>query len=67
MLSDTDNTAMLVGITVPIILIMLMAITIIIIRQRKRHGPFTKKVTDGHIKDDSMSIPESEIITRYVF
>lgn len=55
---------MLVGITVPIILIILLAIVVIVIRQKKRHRPFTKKATDGHMKDDSMSIPESEIITR---
>ncbi|XP_015930334.2 tyrosine-protein phosphatase 10D isoform X2 [Parasteatoda tepidariorum] len=62
--TDTDNTAMLAGITVPIILIVLLIVIIVVIRRKRRHGPFAKKVSDGHIKDDSMSIPESEIITN---
>ncbi|KAG8190018.1 hypothetical protein JTE90_000114 [Oedothorax gibbosus] len=61
--TDTDNTALLAGITVPLVLIFLLIIIVIAVKRRRRHGPFTKKATDCHIKDDSMSIPESEIIT----
>lgn len=61
--TDSDNSTIVAGIIVPLVLVLLLIIIIIIVRRKRKHGPFTKKVVDGHIKDDSMSIPESEIIT----
>ncbi|GFY75034.1 tyrosine-protein phosphatase 10D [Trichonephila inaurata madagascariensis] len=61
--TETDNTAMLAGITVSLVLILLLITIVLVVRRKKRNGPFAKKVADGHSKDDSMSIPESEIIT----
>ncbi|GFQ75367.1 tyrosine-protein phosphatase 10D [Trichonephila clavata] len=61
--TETDNTAMLAGITISLVLILLLITIVLVVRRKKRNSPFTKKVADGHNKDDSMSIPESEIIS----
>ncbi|XP_071056638.1 tyrosine-protein phosphatase 10D isoform X2 [Onthophagus taurus] len=58
--TDQDNTPIILGIVIPIILIALLFITIIIIRRRRSAG---RKATESH-PNDSMSLPDSIIETN---
>lgn len=56
---DQDNTPIILGIIIPIILISLLFITVIIIRKRRAAG---RKATESRT-NDNMSIPDSVIET----
>lgn len=71
-LTDPDNTALIVGVTLPLSLLALLAVIIIYLKHR-RLGPFyTKRVRKaglglgpiGRDLHDTMSIPEIEISSR---
>lgn len=59
LISDQDNTPIILGVIIPIILIVLLFITIIIIRRRRSAG---RKATESRV-NDSMSLPDSVIET----
>ena len=64
--TDPDNTAIYLGIFLPLVLLVLLAVIVIYLKHR-RLGPFsaTKKASNTHHsgKEDSLSIAESELIT----
>lgn len=60
MFSDQDNTPIILGVIIPVILIALLFVTIIIIRRRRSAG---RKATESRT-NDSMSLPDSVIETN---
>ncbi|XP_077287900.1 protein tyrosine phosphatase 10D isoform X2 [Arctopsyche grandis] len=58
--TDTDNTPIIVGITVPIILLALLVVLIVVLRRRRAAGRKTKEARNGN---DTISIPDSVIET----
>ena len=64
--TDPDNTAIYLGISLPLVFLLLLAAIVIFLKQR-RLGPFslTKKASNIHHsgKEDNLSIAESELIT----
>ncbi|XP_054160491.1 tyrosine-protein phosphatase 10D-like isoform X2 [Oppia nitens] len=64
--TDPNNTALYLGICLPLLLLLLLIAIVIYLKQR-RLGPFsaTKKMNNIHNngKEDSLSITESELIT----
>ncbi|KAI1301523.1 Tyrosine-protein phosphatase 10D [Halotydeus destructor] len=68
--TDPDNTALIVGITLPMSLLALMAFIVIFLKQRKL-GPFTKTPRKDmfgnsmgiNLHGETLSIADSEIIT----
>lgn len=66
--TDPDNTALYVGILLPMFLLMLLGLIVFVLK-RKRLGPFSrikksvKSIPHMNGKDDALSIAESELIT----
>ncbi|XP_025830814.1 tyrosine-protein phosphatase 10D-like [Agrilus planipennis] len=57
--TDQDNTPIILGVIIPIILIALLFITVILIRKRRSAG---RKATEARV-NDNMSLPDSVIVT----
>lgn len=57
---DQDNTPIILGIVIPIVLIAALFITIIFIRRRRSAGK--RKATESRV-NDNMSLPDSVIET----
>ena len=64
--TDPDNTAFLVGIIIPIILLLLVALVVLGIRRMRSSGGsscFKRSQTDGMRHGDNISLPDSVIET----
>lgn len=58
--TDTDNTPVIVGITVPLALLALLVILIVVLKRRRAAGRKAKEARNGN---DTMSLPDSVIET----
>ena len=60
--TDKDNTAIIVGVTVPIVLLLALLGIGLLIRRRRSYG---RKTTETRVTDD-LSLPDSVVETRYL-
>lgn len=59
---DQDNTPLIVGITIPFILVLILCMTVFILRSRRKN---VRKTTESR-NADNMSLQDSIVETRYV-
>lgn len=59
---DTDNTALVVGLGIPAVMLVLLLFTIVLLRRRKN---MARRATENRASDN-MSLPDSIIETRLV-
>jgi ABC-type transport system involved in cytochrome bd biosynthesis fused ATPase/permease subunit len=64
LLLEKDNTALIVGLTVPLIILFAMVLVVLAVR-RKRAGACNRKDMETR-GNDSLSLPDSVIETRLV-
>lgn len=57
---DTDNTALVVGLGIPAVMLVLLLFTIVLLRRRKN---MARRATENRASDN-MSLPDSIIETR---
>lgn len=60
--SDQDNTPLIVGITIPFILVLVLCLTVFVLRSRRKN---VRKTTESR-NADNMSLQDSIVETRYV-
>lgn len=62
MLTDQDNTPLMIGLSIPLALLLVLVVIILLLR-RRRHA--AKNTTENRASD-TLSLPDSVIETRYV-